>query len=107
MMSGVVGVDMLIEWFVYCIRITVYVLQIVGVAPQSFRVELTARCCCAVFYSQLTSKVIHARLVQAVVYFERHVVSFEYSVSLYNRNSRFYIMPPRFQRFLRTEGILD
>ena len=34
---------------------------------------------------------IHARLVQAVVYFERHVVSFEYSVSLYNRNNRFYI----------------
>ena len=41
MMSGAVGVDMLIEWFVYCIRITVYVLQIVGVTPQSFRVELT------------------------------------------------------------------
>ena len=40
MMSGVVRVDMLIEWFVYCIRITVYVLQIVGVTPQSFRVEL-------------------------------------------------------------------
>ena len=40
MMSGAVGVDMLIEWFVYCIRITVYVLQIVGVTPQSFRVEL-------------------------------------------------------------------
>ena len=32
-MSGAVGVDMLIEWFVYCIRITVYVLQIVGVTP--------------------------------------------------------------------------
>ena len=43
-------------------------LQIVGVTPQSFRVELNARCCCAVFYSQLTSKVIHARSVQAVVY---------------------------------------
>ena len=40
MMSGAVRVDMLIEWFVYCIRITVYVLQIVGVTPQSFRVEL-------------------------------------------------------------------
>ena len=79
MMSGVVGVDMLIEWFVYCIRITVYVLQIVGVAPQSFRVELNSRCCCAVFYSQLTSKVIHARSVQAVVYLEYHVVLFEYS----------------------------
>ena len=78
MMSGAVGVDMLIEWFVYCIRITVYVLQIVGVTPQSFRVELTARCCCAVFYSQLTSKVIHARLVQAVVYLGYHVVLFEY-----------------------------
>ena len=100
MMSGVVGVDMLIEWFVYCIRITVYVLQIVGVTPQSFRVELTARCCCAVFYSQLTSKVIHARLVQAVVYFECHVVSFEYFVSLYNCNDRLYIMPPRFRRFV-------
>ena len=53
-------------------------LQIVGVAPQSFRVELTARCCCAVFYSQLSSKVIHARSVQAVVYLEYHVVLFEY-----------------------------
>ena len=78
MMSGVVGVDILIEWFVYCIRITVYVLQIVGVAPQSFRVELTARRCCAVFYSQLAPKVIRIRLVQTVVYLECHVVSFEY-----------------------------
>ena len=41
MMSGAVGVDMLIEWFVYCIRITVYVLQIVDATPQSLRVELT------------------------------------------------------------------
>ena len=32
-MSGVVGVDMLIEWFVYCIRYNSYVLQIVGVTP--------------------------------------------------------------------------
>ena len=40
MMSGVVGVDMLIEWFVYCIRYNSYVLQIVDVAPLSFRVEL-------------------------------------------------------------------
>ena len=78
MMSGVVRVDMLIEWFVYCIRITVYVLQIVGVTPQSFRVELTARCCCAVFYSQLASRVTCARSVQAVVYLEYHVVLFEY-----------------------------
>ena len=39
-MLGVVGVDMLIEWFVYCIHITVYVLQVVGVAPPSFRIEL-------------------------------------------------------------------
>ena len=107
MMSGVVRVDMIIKWLIYCIRYNSYVLQIVDVARLSFRVELTARCCCAVFYSQLTSKVIHARLVQAVVYFERHVVSFEYSVSLYNRNNQFYIMPPRFQRFVRTEGILE
>ena len=89
MMSGVVRVDVLIEWLIYCIRYNSYVLQIVDVAPLSFRVELTARCCCAVFYSQLTSKVIHARLVQAVVYFECHVVSSEYFVSLYNR---FYII---------------
>ena len=60
-MSGVVGVDMLIEWFVYCIRYNSYVLQIVGVTRLSFRVELTTRCWCAVFYSQLTSKVIHTR----------------------------------------------
>ena len=40
MMSGAVRVDMLIEWFVYCIRITVYVLQIVDATPQSLRVEL-------------------------------------------------------------------
>ena len=91
MMSGAVGVDMLIEWFVYCIHIIVYVLQIVGVTPQSFCVELTARCCCAVFYSQLTSKVIHARLVQAVVYLECHVVSFEYYASSIVRNNRLYI----------------
>ena len=51
MMPGVVRVDMTIEWFVYCIRITVYVLQIIDVAPLSFRAELTARCWCAVFYS--------------------------------------------------------
>ena len=88
MMPGVVRVDMIIEWFVYCIRITVYVLQIIDVAPLSFRAELNARCCCVVFYSQLTSKVIRARLVQAVVYFKCHVVSFEYFVSLYHR---FYI----------------
>ena len=106
MMSGAVRVDMLIEWFVYCIRITVYVLQIVGVAPRSFRVELNARCCCAVFYSQLTSKVIHVRSVQSVVYLERHVVSFEYFVSSIVRNNRLYIMPPRFQRLVRTEGML-
>jgi hypothetical protein len=100
MMSGVARVDVIIEWFIYSYSYNSYVLQIVDVTRLSFRVELTARCCCAVFYSQLTSKVIHARLVQAVVYFERHVVSFEYFVSLYNRNNRFYIMPPRFQRFI-------
>ena len=60
-MSGVVGVDILIEWFVYCIRYNSYVLQIVGVTRLSFRAELTTRCWCAVFYSQLTSKVIHTR----------------------------------------------
>ena len=53
-------------------------LQIVGVASQSFRIELSARCCCALFYSQLMSKVIHVRSVRAVVYLEYHVVSFEY-----------------------------
>ena len=68
-------------------------LQIVGVAPQSFRVELTARCCCAVFYSQLVPRVTRARSVQGVVYLERHVVSFEYSVSLIVRNNRLYITP--------------
>ena len=43
MMSGVAGVDMIIEWFVYSYSYNSYVLQIVGVAPLSFRVELTAR----------------------------------------------------------------
>ena len=51
MMSGVVRVDMIIKWLIYCIRYNSYVLQIVDVAPLSFRVELTARCWCAVFYS--------------------------------------------------------
>ena len=78
MMSGVVRVDVLIEWLIYCIRYNSYVLQIVDVAPLSFRLELTARCCCAVFYSQLAPKVTRTRLVQAVVYLECHVVSFEY-----------------------------
>ena len=78
MMSGVVRVDMIIKWLIYCIRYNSYVLQIVDVAPLSFRVELTARCCCAVFYSQLAPKVTRTRSVQAVVYFECHVVSFEY-----------------------------
>ena len=82
-----------------------YVLQIVDVARLSFGVELTARCWCAVFYSQLTSKVIHARSVRTVVYLE-HVVPFEYFVSSIVHNNRLYIMPPRFQRFVRTEGIL-
>ena len=52
-------------------------LQIVGVARLSFRIELSARCCCALFYSQLTPKVIHVRSVRAVVYLEYHVVLFE------------------------------
>jgi hypothetical protein len=34
--------------------------------------------CCAVFYSQLASRVTRARSVQAVVYLERHVVLLEY-----------------------------
>ena len=40
MMSGVAGVDMIIEWFVYSYSYNSYVLQIVDVAPLSFRVEL-------------------------------------------------------------------
>ena len=66
-------------------------LQIVDVAPLSFRVELTARCCCAVFYSQLAPKVTRTRLVQAVVYLERHVVSFEYFRVIVQYNNRLYI----------------
>ena len=61
MVSGVAGVDMLIEWLIYSYSYNSYVLQIVDVVCSSFRVELPARCWCAVFYSQLTSKVIHAR----------------------------------------------
>ena len=78
MTSGVAGVDMIIEWFIYSYSYNSYVLQIVDVTRLSFRVELPARCWCTVFYSQLTSKVIHARSVQAVVYLEYHVVLFEY-----------------------------
>ena len=51
MTSGVAGVDMIIEWFIYSYSYNSYVLQIVDVARLSFRVELRARCCCAVFYS--------------------------------------------------------
>ena len=40
MMSGVVRVDMIIKWLIYCIRYNSYVLQIVDVARLSFRVEL-------------------------------------------------------------------
>ena len=43
------------------------------------------------FYSQLTSKVIHARSVQAVVYLKRHVVSFEYFNVIVEYNNRLYI----------------
>ena len=82
-------------------------LQIVDVTRLSFRVELTARCCCAVFCSQLAPRVTRTRSVQAVVYLERHVVSFEYFRVIVQYNNRLYIMPPRFQRFVRTEGILD
>ena len=106
-MSGVVRIDMLIEWLIYCIRYNSYVLQIVGVAPLSFRLELTARCCCAVFYSQLAPRVTRSRSVQAVVYLECHVVSFEYFRVIVQYNNRLYITPPRFQRFVRTEGILS
>ena len=67
-------------------------LQIVGVAPQSFRVELPARCCCAVFYSQLASRVTRARSAQAVVYLECHVVSFEYFRVIVQYNNRLHIM---------------
>ena len=69
---------MIIEWFVYSYSYNSYVLQIVGVAPLSFRSELTARCCCVVFCSQLAPRVIRTRSVQAVVYLKRHVVSSEY-----------------------------
>ena len=84
-----------------------YVLQIVDVAPLSFRVELTARCCCAVFYSQLAPKVTRTRSVQAVVYLECHVVLFEYFRVIVQYHNRLSIMPPRFQGFVGTEGILD
>ena len=91
MMSGVVRVDMIIEWLIYCIRYNSYVLQIVDVARLSFRVELPARCCCAVFYSQLAPKVTRTRSVQTVVYLECHVVSFEYFRVIVQYNNRLYI----------------
>ena len=77
MVSGAVMVDMLIEWLVYYIHITVYVLQIVGVTSWSLRMELTAWLRCVVFYSQLSPRVARARLMQAVVYLEYHVVLFK------------------------------
>ena len=40
MTSGVAGVDMIIEWFIYSYSYNSYVLQIVDVARLSFRVEL-------------------------------------------------------------------
>ena len=91
MTSGVAGVDMIIEWFVYSYSYNSYVLQIVDVARLSFRVELPARCCCAVFYSQLAPKVTRTRSVQAVVYLECHVVSFEYFRVIVQYNNRLYI----------------
>ena len=48
--------------------------------------------CCAVFCSQLASRVTRARSVQAVVYLERRMVSYKYFVSLYNCNNRLYII---------------
>ena len=94
MMSGVVGVDMLIEWFVYCIRYNSYVLQIVDVAPLSFRVELTARCCCALFYNQLASKVTRTRLfILSATWCRSNTSVSSYSIiidftSTYNRKLR-------------------
>ena len=106
MMSGVVGVDTnRVIRLLYSYNSLRVIDRRCCFTELSYRTN--SRCCCAVFYSQLTSKVIHARSVQAVVYLERHVVSFEYFVSLFNRNNRLYIMPPRFQRFVRTEGILS
>ena len=84
MMPGVVRVDMTIDWFVYCIRITVYVLQIIDVAPLSFRAELNARCCCAVFYSQLAPKATRTRSAQVVVYLNATWCRSNTSVSSYN-----------------------
>ena len=93
MTSGVAGVDMIIEWFIYSYSYNSYVLQIVDVARLSFRVELPARCCCAVFYSQLAPKVTRTRSVQTVVYLECHVVSFEYFRVIVQYNNRLYIIP--------------
>ena len=84
MTSGVAGVDMIIEWFVYSYSYNSYVLQIVDVARLSFRVELPARCCCAVFYSQLAPKVTRTRSAQVVVYLSATWCRSNTSVSSYS-----------------------
>ena len=84
-----------------------YVLQIADVARLSFGVELTARCWCTVFYSQLTSKVIHARSVQAVVYLKRHVVSFEHFNVIVEYNNRLYIISQNLRHCYRMQAFKE
>ena len=60
------------------------------------------------FYSQLAPRVTRTRSVQAVVYLERHVVSFEYFVSLYDCNNRLYIKLFAVQEYdLKINAILN
>ena len=97
MMSGVVRSTLRLISLSDCLYFIVFVIRFivitnVGVSPWRTHSTLKAWLCCAVFYSQLVPKVTRARSVQAVVYLERHVVSFEYFVSLYNCNNRLYII---------------
>ena len=78
MMSG--GVRLILDriaCFLYCIRISFTLLQIVGVSPQRSHPILTCLIS-VVFYSRLASRATRARSVQAVVYLERHLLLFEY-----------------------------
>ena len=66
MMSGAVrSILDRVACFLYCIRISLVLLQIVGVTPQSSHSILIGLFMFAVFYSQLASKVICTGSVQS------------------------------------------
>ena len=79
MMSGVVrSILDRVAYFLYCIRISLYVVTDYRCVSAEISPGTDWFIYVAVFYSQLASRVTRARAVQAGVYFERPVVSFEY-----------------------------